>query len=410
MVNYSSLFRSEYGRMVSALTSLLGIDQLELAQDIAQDSLLQAMQSWRFGQVPDQPAAWLHRVARNKAIDHLRRQQRMRAIRKELAFQSEADIDQAVEHCFLEQEISDSQLRMIFAACHPAIAPESQIAFALRTLCGLTVEEIANAFIVETDIVAKRIYRAREKIRQQELELAVPQGAQLGERLDVVLKTIYLLFNEGYLSTRSSQAVREDLCREAMRLCQLLLAQPATADPRCEALMALMCFQASRLPARVNAQNQLVLLQDQNRRHWFRPLMEEGFRHLSRSISSDPPGSYQLQAAIAALHASAASFDDTDWQKIYILYQQLFAVEPGPMVALNKAIAAGFAVSPARAIEELEQITTLSTHHLYHAALGQARLNQGQPLRARTHFEEALRHCAGAHEQQLLQLKIRDCR
>ena len=397
--------------MVSALTRLLGMDQLELAHDIAQDSLLQAMQSWRFGQIPDQPAAWLHRVARNKAIDHLRRQRRLRTISKELAFQSEAEIDQAVEHCFLEQEISDSQLRMIFAACHPAIAPESQIAFALRTLCGLTVEEIAHAFIVENDIVAKRIYRAREKIRQQELTLAVPQGAQLEERLDVVLKTIYLLFNEGYLSTRSSQAVREDLCREAMRLCQLLLTQPVTADPRCEALMALMCFQASRLPARMDAQNQLVLLQDQNRRRWFRPLIEQGFRHLSRSISSNaPPGSYQLQAAIAALHASAASFDDTDWKKIYALYAQLYAVEPGPMVALNKAIAAGFAVSPARAIEELEQISTLNTHHLYHAALGQARLHQGQPLRARAHFEEALRYCSGAHEKQLLQLKIRECR
>jgi RNA polymerase sigma-70 factor (ECF subfamily) len=411
-MDYSSLFREEYGRIVAALTRLLGVEQMSLAEDIAQDSLLQAMQSWKYGKMPDQPAAWLHRVARNKAIDYLRRQQRFRKISRQLTGQhpEQYEMEQWVDQCFLPGEISDSQLRMIFAACHPSIAPESQVAFVLRTLCGLNVDEIAQAFLTNAETISKRIYRAREKIRSSPQELSVPQGAELQQRLDVVLKAIYLLFNEGYLSSHPVQLVREDLCREAMRLCHLLLEHKHTAASRCKALMALMCFQASRLPARTDEQDQLVLLQDQNRNLWFQPLIQKGFEYLQAAMESNEHSSYHLEACIASWHAAAPSFAQTNWTAIHELYGRLYQINPSPFVAMNKAIAAGYCFGPEHCHRELLEIKGMEQQHLYQAALGQALLDLNQVEQALQHFTLALHFCRGHAESVLLQQKIELCK
>ena len=242
------LFRHESGKMVSVLSRLLGLQNLETAQDIVQDTLLQAMSTWSYGNIPANPSSWLYRVAKNKAIDFLRREKRFAAISPEYAYllQSEYTLSPTINNLFLENEIQDSQLRMMFACCHPFIAEESQIALALKTLCGLSVNEIAKAFLTNNETISKRIYRAKEKIKTEKIELDVPHSSELAKRVDAVLKSLYLLFNEGYNSSHPDQLIREDLCEEAMRLCYLLTQQSLTAYPRSKALLSLMCFQASR--------------------------------------------------------------------------------------------------------------------------------------------------------------------
>jgi RNA polymerase sigma-70 factor (ECF subfamily) len=233
------LFRQESGKMVAVLTKLLGLQNLEAAQDITQDTLLQAMSTWRYAGIPANPPAWLMKVAKNKAIDFLRREKRLKALVPQYAslLQSEYTLSTTVNNFFLDNEIEDSQLRMIFACCHPAIPVESQIALILKTLCGLSNTEIAKAFLTTEETVAKRIYRAKEKIKAEQIELEAPLGGELKLRLDAVLKSLYLLFNEGYNSSHQEYLIREDLCREAIRLCHLLTEQELTNYPRTKALL-----------------------------------------------------------------------------------------------------------------------------------------------------------------------------
>src|SRR5436190_5847174 len=243
------LFRHESGKMVSVLSRLLGLQNLQTAQDIVQDTLLQAMNTWSYNAIPENPSAWLYRVAKNKAIDFLRRQKKFKEITPQYSYllQSEYSLASTLNNLFLENEIQDSQLRMMFACSHPAITEESQIALTLKTLCGLNTNEIARAFLTNEETINKRVYRAKEKIRQEKIELNVPQGHELPERLDVVLKSLYLLFNEGYNSSQPDHLIREDLCQDAMRLVYILTTHTLTNLSRTNALLSLMCFQASRL-------------------------------------------------------------------------------------------------------------------------------------------------------------------
>jgi RNA polymerase sigma factor (sigma-70 family) len=405
------LFRHESGKMVAVLSRLLGLQNLEAAQDIVQDTLLQAMQSWSFGSIPDNPAAWLHRVARNKAIDYLRREKRFRDISPQYAYllQSEWTLSPTINQLFLENEIEDSQLRMMFACCHPAIPPESQVALTLKTLCGLSVAEIARAFLTNEETINKRIYRAREKIRAEKIELDVPPAAQLPARLDAVLKSLYLLFNEGYNSSHPQTLIREDLCHEAMRLCHLLIQHPLTGYPRTKALMALACFQSSRLHARLNTNGDIILLKDQDRSQWFRPLIQRGFYYLEEASEPFEISSYHFEAAIASLHAAAPSFEQTDWKSIYQLYGMLYQLQPNPIVAMNKAIASGYAISKQHALEELERIDGLEQHYLYFATLGELYLHMLQSKKAKENFLRAMELTSSASEKQLLKLKLLSC-
>jgi RNA polymerase sigma factor (sigma-70 family) len=405
------LFRHESGKMISVLSRLLGLQNLETAQDIVQDTLLQAMNTWSYAGVPDNPPAWLHRVAKNKAIDFLRREKRLRELNPQYSYllQSEFTLTPVINSLFLENEIQDSQLRMIFACCHPAIPEDSQIAFALKTLCGLSVSEIAKAYLTNEDTIAKRIYRAKEKIRTANIEMEVPQGDELPARLDVVLKALYLLFNEGYNSSSPDFLIRDDLCAEALRLCFLLSEHSVTNLPRTKALMALLCFQSSRLAARLDEKGNIILLKYQDRAKWNRELIKRGFSYIDAATDGREATKYHFEAAIASLHAAASSFENTDWKSIYHLYDTLYQLEPGPIIALNKAIASAYAISRENALRELLDIKGLEKYYLYYASAGEMYLDLDRKQEARTYFNKALQLTNSVFERQLLLEKISKC-
>ena len=405
------LFRRESGKMVAVLSRLLGLQNLETAQDIVQDTLLQAMHTWRYNNVPDNPSAWLYRVAKNKAIDYLRREKKFREISPQYTYllQSEYTLSPTVTSLFLEHEIQDSQLRMMFACCHPAIPNESQIALVLKTLCGLSVSEIAKAFLTVDETIAKRIYRAKEKIRAEQIELDVPVDNELSVRLDAVLKSLYLLFNEGYNSSNPDHLIREDLCAEAMRLCHLLTQHSTTSFPRSKALMALMCFQSSRIHARLDNKANIILLKHQDRSKWNRSLIEKGLDYLDAAAEPFEVSSYHLEAAIASIHAASPSFKKTDWRSIYHLYELLYQLQPNPIIAMNKAIASAYAISREHALEEMHQINGLEKHYLYFASLGELYMDLSKPEKAKEYFEKAIRLTTSLAEKQLLAEKIGLC-
>ncbi|MEO8405889.1 MAG: sigma-70 family RNA polymerase sigma factor [Chitinophagaceae bacterium] len=405
------LFRHESGKMVAVLSRLLGLQNLETAQDIVQDTLLKAMNAWSFGQLPENPSAWLYRVAQNQAIDFLRKKKKFRQLSPQYAYllESEWTLSPTVNNLFLENEIQDSQLRMMFACCHPAIPEESQVALTLKVLCGLSVEEIAKAFLSSEETISKRIYRAREKIRAENIEPDVPAAGQLPARLDVVLKSLYLLFNEGYNSSHPDQLIREDLCAESIRLCHLLTHQSFTSYPRVKALLALMCFQSSRLTARLDDNNQIILLKYQDRSKWHRDLVQKGLDYLEEAAEPFEISTYHFEAAIASIHAVAPTFEETDWKSIYHLYEMLYQLQPNPVVAMNKAIASSYAISKQKALDELHIIKGLDHHHLYHASIGEIYLDMGNKQKALEYFQKAFGLTPSQVEQQLLLYKISLC-
>ena len=402
------LFRHEAGKMAAVLTRLLGFNSLDLAEDIVQDTLLQAMSTWKFKGIPENPAAWLYTVAKRKAIDAIRQQKIHEQHHSEigLALKSEWTLSPTVNQLFLSNEIEDSQLRMIFACCHPSIPYESQLALTLKTLCGLSIAEIANSFLTNTETITKRLYRAREKIREEKITLEAPVPANLPGRLDAVLHSLYLLFNEGYNSSHPDQLIRHDLCAEAMRLCLLLVNNPVTTVPKAKALLALMCFQASRADARIHADGSIILLKDQDRSRWSQPLIEKGKYYLENAAEGDAFSDYHIEAAIAGSHARAKSFDETDWVQIHQLYSVLAEIKPSPIVELNKAIAIGYANSPVAGLAALQNIPDLQHHYLYHSAIGDFHAALGDVEQARRSYETALTLTASNAEKKLLRSKL----
>jgi RNA polymerase sigma-70 factor (ECF subfamily) len=333
------------------------------------------MKSWSYNGLADNPQAWLYRVAKNKAIDYLRRERKFKEISPQYGYllKSEYTLTPTVNKFFLEDEIQDSQLRMIFACCHPTLAAESQIALALKVLCGLSVGEIARAFLTNEETIAKRIYRAKEKFKSENIELELPPSKELPQRLDGVLQSLYLLFSEGYNSSHPDYLIPEDFCEEATRLTYLLTLHATTNRPRVNALLPLMCFQASRLRARLDDRGSIILLQQQDRGKWYRPLIEKGFIYLDKAFAEEdvPTSTYHLEAVIASLHAEAASFESTDWKTIYSLYDVLYRQHNNPFVALNKAIAASYAIGKEMALEQMLGIKGLDQYYLYHTSIGE---------------------------------------
>jgi RNA polymerase sigma factor (sigma-70 family) len=403
------LFRHESGKMIAVLSKLLGLQNLETAQDITQDTLLQALHTWSYKGLPDNPAAWLYRVAKNKAIDHLRREKRFRGVRSQHAYLLQLENPLSSVHpIFEEGEIEDSQLRMMFACCHPSIPVESQIALALKTLCGLSVAEISKAFLKDEENIAKRIYRAKEKIRAEKIELELPAPGELPQRLEAVLHCLYLLFNEGYNSSHPEQLIREDLCHDALRLTYLLTQSSITHLPPTNALLALFCFQASRLRARLDEGGNIILLKQQDRSKWYQPLMQKGIFFLEKATQNET-SIFHIEAAIAYFHAIAPSFERTDWKAIYYLYEILAKERPTPFVSLNKAIAASYAIDKQTGLEELQQIDCLQNYYLYHTALGEIYFELRRLKDAKHFYQKALPLTRSLAEQQLLQEKIKAC-
>lgn len=400
------LFRHEAGRMVGALTRLFGTQHLELAEDVVQETLLKAMRDWPYHGVPDQPAAWLHRVAKNLAIDQLRRKSRGVELLKENAalLRSEWTLSATVGRAFAEEAIADDQLRMLFACCHPAIPQEQQVALALRTLCGFSVPEIARAFVTNEEAINKRLYRAREAFRAlRRLDMPHPQDLPL--RLRPVLATIYLLFNEGYNSTEHQDHIREDLIEEALRLCDMLVRHSTTARPETHALLALMLFHAARSEGRVDANGGIVLLRDQDRTRWDRGLIALADQHLHQAAVGPELTSYHVEAAIASVHAHAPTFNDTDWSSIVGLYDRLLSLAPGPLVRLNRAIALSRWRGAEAGLKDLEAIGGTENLHMYHAARGDLLRELGRIEGARQAYAQALDLVRSPVERKLLEAK-----
>ena len=401
------LFRHEAGRLQAVLTRWLGLGRLTEAEDLVQDTLLEALTAWKLHGVPENPSAWLYKVAQRKTLDVLRREQRFRRIAGGLhqGVHEETDAEQA-SALFLDEEIADSQLRMLFACCHPALPPEAQVALCLKTLCGLSVAEIAGAFLTSPDTINKRLYRARERIREGTIQLEVPSGPQLTARLAGVRQSLYLLFSEGYHSTHPDQLIRRELCEEALRLTRLLTQSPRTSQPETFALLALLCFQASRFDARTTALGTIVLLESQDRSRWNQSLIARGLRYLGQAAAGPQASAFHLEAAIALEHCRAPHFAGTDWKAIVGYYDLLLARKPSVMVALNRAVALAYAEGPQSGLQAALAVEGLVRHRLYHVVLGELYYQALQPVKARQHLEQALQWTSSKAEQFLLQHKL----
>ncbi|WP_210521543.1 RNA polymerase sigma factor [Hymenobacter terricola] len=398
------LFRHEAGRLHALLLRWLGVAHFAVAEDLVQDTLVEALTAWRLHGVPDNPAGWLYRVAQRKTLDWLRREQRRGRIGQELRA-AEQRVAEAAPH-YLPEELTDSELRTLFVCCHPALSPAAQVALCLKTLGGLSVAEIAAAFLTSPDTITKRLFRSKETLRTAGVSLEVPTGAELTRRLAAVLHALYLLFSEGYDSEQPAAPIRQELCAEALRLALLLTRQPRTDCPDTHALLALFCLQAARLPARTDAQGQLVLLEQQDRRRWSQPLIARGVRHLARAADAPAASAYHLQAGIALEHCRAPTYAATDWLAIRRLYDHLLALHPSSVVALHRAVAVARADGPARGLQAMAQAQALTGSYLYHAVLGDLHQLNGDPAAARHHLTEALQRTTGAARQQLLRRKL----
>jgi RNA polymerase sigma factor (sigma-70 family) len=389
------LFRHESGRMVAILTRIFGIHNLELAEDVMQDTLHQALLDWGLAGIPDNAPGWLMVVAKRKAINTIKREKFYRSFAGDIdaLLKSEYTSSYTVDQVFLENEIKDSQLRMIFTCCHPALPAEAQVALTLKTLCGFNIMEIAAALLTTEANINKRLYRAKEKIRNDGIDFSVPAGSLLLGRLDAVLLVIYLLFNEGYNSAGDNPAIRKDLCLDALRLGMLLDEHPLTSGyPPLSALLGLLCLHSARFDARMDTNNSLVILEDQDRNCWDKELIDRGIHFLTRSATGGALTAYHLEAAIAAEHCMAPDFASTNWQRIHEYYCALERLKPSSVIRLNLAIATGKKDGPQAAIallHELENHKALENYYLLYASLGEFYRQAGHKEVAHGYFQRA---------------------
>ncbi len=408
------LFRRDAGRMVATLTRIFGAHNLALAEDVVQEAFCRALEVWRLRGMPENPSAWLMATARNCALDALRRERTARTFAPELGklIQSEWTLAPTVAELFGPDAIKDDLLRMMFSCCHPRLPEEAQVALVLHILSGFSVDEIASAFVSTHAAIEKRITRAKKVLAASKRLFDVSGADDYSGRLPAVQRALYLLFNEGYHGASPESAVRADLCREAMRLAGLLLSYPLAATPATYALAALMYLHAARLPGRIDASGNLSSLFEQDRSRWDQELVTEGLSLLDLSATGPELTDYHLEAAIASVHAMAHRAEDTDWATIVSLYDQLMAIHPSPVVALNRAIAVGQHEGPERGLEEIRSIADcnrLAAYPFYPAALGEFELRRGRLETAREHFQAALSLARNPMERRFLEQRVAVC-
>jgi RNA polymerase sigma-70 factor (ECF subfamily) len=408
------LFRHEAARMVAVLTRIFGIHNLGLAEDVVQDAFCRALEVWPFRGMPANPSAWLMTTAKNRALDVLRRERTRRTFAPELGrmLETEWTLTPVVEELFGAHAIKDDQLRMMFSCCHPRLGEPAQVALVLHILCGFGVSEIASAFLSSGAAIEKRIGRAKKVLARSKTLFDLTKKADFSRRLSAVQRALYLLFNEGYHGASAESAVRVELCREAMRLGALLREHPQAATPATCALAALMCLHAARLPARVDGSGGLTSLLDQDRSLWDGELVKEGQRLLELSASGRELTEYHVEAAIAAVHATARCVEETGWGQIVSLYDTLMTIRPSPVVALNRAIAVAQHEGPARGLEELRGINDsdrLASYPFYPATLGELELRNGRRGIAGQHFRAALALARNPMERQFLEQRVNAC-
>jgi len=405
------LFRRQAGIMVAHLARLLGPARLDIAEESVQSAMLRALQSWPQQGVPENPPAWLFRVAHNIAIDALRRNRLAGDKAEAIAAEMSPGAGVLPPDAGLEQQFRDDELRMIFMCCHPEIPRDASVAMSLKTVGGFSVREIARAFLADDAAIAQRLVRAKRQIRERRLTLDLPSGPELNQRLGSVLDVLYFMFNEGYAAHEGEDLIRLDLCAEALRLARLI-ASSTLATPRVHALAALMALQAARLEARVDQAGDLILLEEQDRGRWDQRLIALGFYHFDRSIAGDEISEYHAQAAIAATHARAHHAGAIDWPLILALYDQLFEINASPVVALNRAVAVGKvhgAHAALAVIEPLSSDPALRDYYLLLAVRGHLLLELGRHTEAADCFRAALAQRCSEPERRFLQRKLATC-
>jgi RNA polymerase sigma-70 factor (ECF subfamily) len=401
------LYRSDWGRIVATLIKLFG--DFELAEEYAQEAFTAALSQWTASGVPEFPRAWIIQTARHKAIDRLRRKALFdERIQPQLAKEQKL---LANDPEFQSDEIPDERLRLIFTCCHPAIAPDAQIALTLRTLCGLETDEIARAFLVPSATMAQRLVRAKRKIRDARIPYSVPEASQIAERLDAVLAVIYLVFNEGYAATRGNQLVRTDLSSEAIRLGRLIRAL-MSPEPPAEAtgLLALMLLHDARRSSRTNESGDIVVLEEQDRTRWNHEQIAEALPLVLEAMRG-VAGPYGLQAAIAAEHCKAARAEETNWRRILQLYDVLGSVRPSPVISLNRAVAVAMVHGPRAGLDILDGLAAaseLGDFHLFHAARADLFRRLGSAAEAASSYNRALKLVTNESERRYLERRLRE--
>lgn len=396
------LFRQEYAKMTAVLCRHFGLKHIELAEDIASDTFLKASEHWAINGIPENPIAWLYTVAKNKTKDYFKHVAVFETQVKETI--KPTQIEAATDFEFTSQHISDSQLAMIFAVCNPSNSTESQICLALQILCGFSVEEMANAFLTKSETIKKRLLRARTNLRNDNFQISTLNETEIKPRLDTVLKTLYLLFNEGYFSKTNNQLIRKELCSEAVRLTLLLTENPLTNQPQTNALLALMCFQSSRLEARTNDKGEAILFDEQDKSLWDKTLIDRGNYYLVNATngSADCRTKYHLEAGIAYWHTTPT--DQHKWQHILQLYNQLVLIEYSPITALNRIFAFAKVYGHNKAISEAEKLK-LTESNYYHGLLGYLYADTAIN-KAICHYKQAIGLTKSQTEKQSLAKKI----
>lgn len=394
--------------MIAALTRIFGARHLELAEEVVQDALAQALRQWPFRGVPANPSAWLVQTAKNRALDHLRRDAVLRARESDLRRWAESRAGAPIEP---DDPFADDELRLIFMCCRDTFPRETRVALTLQTLGGFGVAEIARAFLTSEPTIAQRLVRAKRKIQEDGLPFVVPSLEELPGRLDAVLEVLYLMFNEGYAASRGESLVRNDLMHEAMRLMQFLLRLPTTCLPQAHALSALMLFQAARSATRVDAEGELLLLPDQDRRRWDQAMIQQGFLHLKEAGQGDALTMYHLQAGIASCHAMAPTWKATNWHAIVRYYDLLLSVHPSPVAALNRAVALAQVEGPEaglRAIDVIKDHPQLQAYYLLPATRGELLRQAGNDVEAAACIRQALAFARAEPVRRFLMQKLRE--
>ena len=398
-------FRNEYGKMVSFITKYIGTGNIQTAEDIVQETLLKAVDYWQHNGIPKNPQAWLYTTAKNLTLNILKRKK----YQSEFNDQKIEQNSEQLENLQISEElISDEQLKMMFVCCHPKISKNSQICLILKILCGFNISEIANSFFTSTETINKRLVRGRKKLRTNNVSFELPKD--INENLPIVLKTIFLLFNEGYSPTQKNELIRYDLCLEAIRLTEILVKNEIiTQKADCYSLLALMYFNASRFDSRMNSTKSIIEMDKQNRKNWNQGLINKGIQNLNKATSEGQVSIYLILATISANHCIAPIFEKTDWKEILSLYDNLLELEDTPIIRLNRSVALSKVKGNRYAILELEKLekkTEIDNHHLFHSTLAELYTLENDIEKAKNSYEKAISLTKNERDLKLLQKKL----